>query len=153
MKAVDALAFRVEWLDRGPFWDNSSFDDIKALALKVAVSKNDEQHAGSTFLEHYVFNADSPWDCSAFEQQLTKSSREVKSMRFGFCSAQTLSREFALHHPPYLRQFQALLERPEFSVKALLVKPLAKSKTEILYLRNNAVLVEEVSSWSDFCRL
>lgn len=152
MFSRDTLAVRIEWEGRGPFWCEKTRRLLERLCRKETPDWKMSEEA-STFVQHYITHAPSPYDEPAFEWHLSRMKDADTSLSFGFTGKDSLIEQFGLDLSRYKRQFQALFNRPEFAVRAYLVQSLAQSDSEVLYRRANAELVEECKSWNQFFNL
>lgn len=155
---IDSLAVRIEYMDRGIFHDTAVYQMLIDNAKKITpyweltASKYE-----ATFLQFYSSSAICPWMIDQFRKYIDKPVIDPDH-KFGFIDPDTLFSSLGLtedcyNSQLYLKQIEGLLDMKLIKIKAFLVKPLAKSKDEILFNIKEAELIEiaaslnEIKSW------
>lgn len=147
----DVIAFRLEWNNKGPFWDDKVFRLLKRLCRQATPSwKNEVEERLSTFLDYYLENAPSPYDNPILDSILSHVNFENNNYRFGFVSKEILEEQFGLDIEIYRTQFTSLFERSEFAIKAYIVKPIVTTNSEVLFRKCQAVLADTANSVSTY---
>lgn len=149
MTNSDAIALRIEWQGQGPFWCDRANKRLIRLCRQATPEWKQTDLDCATFLEHYAACAPSPHDHPMFDWHLSRLKDNDTSLVFGFTNVASLHEQFGLDQPLYRKQFQALLEQPEFSVTTYLVHPLAQSDHEVLYRRGQAEIIDVARTWDD----
>lgn len=154
----DAVAYRLEYLDEGPFWRfPMSFQrSILRNSTQIAKAKSrlpEEIEGIEDFLTYYISVTDNdPRLCAAMVNHLEMN--KPGTFQFGFESVAAMRHEFGLHHDYYRHQFDAALKEDiGFVVKAYLVKPTARYRNEIMFRTKTKVLLETALSFNEFMRL
>ena len=147
---MDLLAYRIEFLGKGPFWDERSLKRVIRYCRKATPEWKKEDIPCSTFVEHYIAHADSPYDSPEMAFYLDRISEGNQSLGFGFLSATKMKESLGLDNPLYLRQFEYLLKNlPGFRLVVYLVRPLAVSLSEVLFRWTDAEIIEQVDSYKE----
>ena len=150
----DVIAFRIEWDNKGPFWDDKVFKLMKRLCRQATPFwKQVVNEEVSTFLDYYIMNATSPYDNPVLDSILSNPNCEKNNYRFGFSSKRILEEQFGLHIDVYKTQFMSLFGRDEFLIKAYLAKPIVVTDSEILFRQHDAVLVDTANNASMYTYL
>jgi len=145
---MDALVFRIEWKDKGPFWDDTNSSEIEAQCRKITKDHRIKTFFECvTFLSHYVTYAPNPHEHRVMEEYLCLD-RHTGVVGFGFNSVKILHEQLGLGESLYELQFKSLFKTGYFKVKAYLAQCIAYNETETMFRRSTAQLVEEASSTS-----
>jgi hypothetical protein len=144
------LAFRLEWQNQGPFWDDRIFLRLVRRCRQITPEwKKTHEHC-STFLEAYVAHAESPYDVRTISEYLNHNTENIQ---FGFVGVDKMFAEFQLHDELYQRQFSKLLDTErDLRVACYDVDELAASWIQVLYHNTpkRRRFIEAAKTYQDF---
>lgn len=145
------LAYRLELDGRGPFWSEKAFQRMVRECRKVTPEWKKESPVCSSFVEHYIANADVPHENPSFDFHLSFLKCPEGSLGFGFVSKEALAAEFQLGTPLYEKQFFGVLSNCEsVRLQVYVVKPAAVSDTECLFRWRDAEHLQTICTQEEF---
>jgi len=154
---MDALSWRIEWKDKGPFADEESFKEIQASIHKLGPSLDS---FGTTFINLYDQYVLPPFMRKEFKDYFhANEGAKMSELVFGFNSKEHLEEGLRIdkfHEGRHLprEQFENLFSiKDGLSVKVYLVQPVVQDELEMAFDIRKAQLVDVAKNFSDFLTL
>lgn len=142
---TETLAYRVEWNNKGPFFDDLTYTTVTKLCRKLVPEYKQRDVIAPTLFDHYVANAESPYEnkimCRFLEGYFVDGE-----IGFGFVDIYQLGRSLGLRESIYAKQFVAMCKQKEFRLKIYLVNPIASTRNQVMFKWASAELVEEYAA-------
>lgn len=139
---TEMLVYRIEWNDKGPFYDETTYETVSKLCRKIAPEYKQYDNIAPTLFDHYCANAESPYDNKIMCRILDNEQFSPGEIGFGFVNIFQLGKSIGLCESLYVKQFVGLSKQDMFTIKCYSVNAIAATWNQAMFKWSSAELVK-----------